>query len=125
MKFIDDHDINDVVFVTTDAHFPAILKYKADINGDGDPVNVYEIVCGPLSAIRFGIPGIPLPKFDPSFQPTILYVEGGILNFAYFKIYKGGDSLMHLTASIIGEDGQPRYGSLIDLIPHQIIGQNK
>jgi alkaline phosphatase D len=125
MKFIDDHDINDVVFVTTDAHFPAILKYNSDFNGDGDPINVYEIVCGPLSAIPVGIPGIPLPKFDPTFQPTILYVEGAILNFAYFKIHKGSDGLMHLTASIIGEDGQPRHGSLIDLTPHQNINQDK
>ena len=125
MKFIDDHDINDVVFVTTDAHFPAILKYNADVNGDGDPVNVYEIVCGPLSAIRFGIPGIPLPKFDPTFQPTILYVEGGILNFAYFKLYKGSDGLTHLTTSVFGQDGIPRHGSLIDLSPHQITNQNE
>ena len=44
MKFIDDHDIDNVVFVTTDAHFPTILKYNADVNGDGDSVNVYEIV---------------------------------------------------------------------------------
>ncbi|HEY7226976.1 MAG TPA: alkaline phosphatase D family protein [Nitrososphaeraceae archaeon] len=124
MKFIDDHDINNVVFVTTDAHFPAILKYNADVNGDGDPVNVYEIVCGPLSAIRFGIPGIPLPKFDPTFQPTSLYVEGGILNFAYFKIHKGSDGLMHLSISILGEDGRPRHGSLIDLGPNQNTNQN-
>jgi alkaline phosphatase D len=31
MKFIDDHNINDVVFVTTDAHFPAILKYTLTV----------------------------------------------------------------------------------------------
>jgi alkaline phosphatase D len=119
MKFIDDHDIDNVVFVTTDAHFPAILKYNADVNRDGDSVNVYEIVCGPLSAIPFGIPGIPLPKFDPTFQPTILYVDGGIFNFAYFKINKDSDGLMHLTTSIIGEDGNPRPGSIIDLGPYQ------
>jgi hypothetical protein len=125
MKFIDDHDIDNVVFVTTDAHFPAILKYNADVNRDGDSVNVYEIVCGPLSAIPFGIPGIPLPKFDPTFQPTILYVDGGIFNFAYFKINKDSDGLMHLTTSIIGEDGHPRYGSVIDLAPNQNINQNE
>jgi len=125
MKFIDDHNINDVVFVTTDAHFPAILKYNADVNGDGDPINVYEIVCGPLSALRFGIPGIPLPMLDPTFQPAILYVEGGIFNFGYFKIQKGNDGLIHLTASIIGEDGLPRPSSHIDLTPHQNINQSK
>jgi alkaline phosphatase D len=125
MKFIDDHDIENVVFVTTDAHFPAILKYNADVNRDGDSVNVYEIVSGPLSAIPFGIPGIPLPKFDPSLQPTILYVDGGIFNFAYFKINKGSDGLMHLTTSIIGEDGHPRKGSIIDLKPNKSTNHNE
>jgi alkaline phosphatase D len=125
MKFIDDHNINDLVFVTADAHFPAILKYTADVNGDGDPINVHEIVSGPLSAIRYGTPGIPLPKLDPTFQPTILYIEGGVLNFGHFKIQKGNDGLIHLTASIIGEDGLPRPNSHIDLTSHQNINQNK
>jgi alkaline phosphatase D len=125
MKFIDDHNIDDLVFVTADAHFPAILKYTADVNGDGDPINVHEIVSGPLSAIRYGILGIPLPNLDPTFQPTIMYIEGGILNFGYFKIQKGNDGLNHLTASIIGEDGLPRPNSQIDLTPHQNIDQKK
>ena len=122
LKFIDDHNINDVVFITTDAHFPAVLKYNADVNGDGDSVNVYEIVCGPLSAIRFGIPGIPLPTFDPTFNPTILYLEGGIYNFGYFKIQKGNDGLTHLSVSIRGQDGLPRPGSVIELTPNHNIG---
>lgn len=117
MKFLDDHNISNVVFVTTDVHFPSILKYNADVNGDGDPVNVYEIVSGPISAIRFGIPGLPLPMLDPTFQPTILYVEGGIFNFGYFKVQKGNDGMIHLIASIIGEDGTPRPNSHLDLRP--------
>lgn len=119
MKFIDDEDIKNVIFITTDAHFPAILKYNADVNGDGDPVNVYEIVCGPLSAIRYGIPLIPLPTLDPTFRPVILYLEGGIYNFAYFKIQRDNDGLAHLSVSIIGEDGLPRPGSNIDFTPDQ------
>ena len=93
MKFIDDQDIKNVIFITTDAHFPAILKYNADVNGDGDPVNVYEIVCGPLSAIRYGIPQIPLPTLDPTFRPSILYLEERIYNFGYFKIHRDNDGL--------------------------------
>lgn len=117
MRFIDDNNIKNVVFVTADAHFPIMLKYNADVNRDGDPVNIYEIVCGPLSAIPYGIPGIPLPRLDLTFQPTILYVEGGIFNFGYFKIQKVNDGLVHLTASIIGQDGVIRPNSHLDLAP--------
>ena len=124
MKFIDDNDIKNVVFVTTDVHFPATLKYSADVNGDGDPVNVYEIVSGPLSAFRFGIPGAPLPMLDPTFQPTILYVEGGISNFARIQIQKQNDGNVHLTADIIGEDGHARVGSHLDLVPQEKIMHN-
>lgn len=44
MRFMYDNNIKNVVFVTTDAHFPIMLKYNADVNRDGDPVNIYEIV---------------------------------------------------------------------------------
>jgi alkaline phosphatase D len=119
MKFIDDNNIINVVFVTTDVHFPAIIKYNADLNGDGDPVSVYEIVSGPLSAFRFGIPGSPLPMLDPTFRPTILYVEGGIFNFAHLKIEKRSDGNVHLLADIIGQDGMVRPNSHLDLLPEE------
>jgi alkaline phosphatase D len=121
MKFIDDNNIKNVVFVTTDVHFPAILKYNSDVNRDGDPVNVYEIVSGPLSAFRFGLPGAPLPMLDSTFQPSILYVEGGIYNFAYIKIEKQSDGNVHLLADIIGEDGVARPNSHIDIVPQESI----
>lgn len=44
MRSIYDNNIKNVVFETTDAHFPIMLKYNADVNRDGDPVNIYEIV---------------------------------------------------------------------------------
>jgi alkaline phosphatase D len=118
MKFIDDNQIKNVVFVTTDVHFPAILRYNADINDDGDQIDVHEIASGPLSAFRFGIPGVPLPMLDPTFQPTLLYVEGGISNFAYTQIKKQNDGNTHLTVDIIGEDGIPRPNSNLDIVPH-------
>ncbi len=117
MKFIDDNQIRNVVFVTTDVHFPAILKYNTDMNGDGDGVDVYEIISGPLSAFRFGIPGVSLTMLDPTFQPTILYVEGGISNFAHIQIKKQPDGNAHLIASIIGEDGVVRPNSSLDIVP--------
>jgi alkaline phosphatase D len=117
MRFIDDNNIKNIVFVTTDVHFPAILKYDTDLNGDGKPTNVYEIISGPLSAFRFGVPGVPLPMLDPTFHPTILYVEGGLFNFAHIQLQKQGDGKTHLITDIIGEDGLPRPNSRQDIIP--------
>jgi len=105
MKFIDDNNIKNVIFVTTDVHFPIILKYNADMNGDGDSSNVYEIISGPLSAFTLGIPSAPLLMPDPTFQPTIIYVEGGIFNFAYIQIIEGTEDKSHMIVDIIGADG--------------------
>ena len=116
MKFIDDNNIKNVVFVTTDVHFPIILKYNADMNSDGDSVNVYEIISGPLSAFTFGSLSSPLLMPDPTFQPTILYVEGGIFNFAYLQIAKGTDGKSHMLVDIIGAEGIARLNSHLDLI---------
>ncbi|MFB5600735.1 MAG: alkaline phosphatase D family protein [Nitrososphaeraceae archaeon] len=116
MKFIDDNDIKNIIFVTTDVHFPAILRYDPDINGDGDTINIYEIISGPLSAFPFGLPFVPILMPDPTFQPTILYVEGGIFNFSYIRIYEDIDGKSHLLVDIIGEDGIPRPDSHLELI---------
>jgi len=52
---------------------------------------------------------------DPTFNPTIFYVEGGILNFAYIQI-EGIDGKSHMLVDIIGEDGIARPNSHLDLI---------
>ncbi|MGD1838452.1 MAG: alkaline phosphatase D family protein [Nitrososphaeraceae archaeon] len=116
MKFIDDNNIKNVVFVTTDVHFPIILKYNIDMNNDGDSVNVYEIVSGPLSAFPSGILSAPLLMPDPTFEPTIYYVEGGIFNFAYIQIIEDIDGKSHMLIDIIGEDGIPRVNSHLDIV---------
>jgi alkaline phosphatase D len=116
MKFIDDNNIKNVVFVTTDVHFPIILKYNRDMNGDGDSVGVYEIISGPLSAFTLGIPSAPLLMPDPTFKPTVFYVEGGIFNFAYIQIVEGTDGKSHMLVDIIGADGIARPNSHLDLI---------
>jgi hypothetical protein len=41
---------------------------NVDMNGDGDPVNIYEIVSGPLSAFILGIPSAPLLMPDLTFS---------------------------------------------------------
>ena len=58
------------------------------VNGDKDSVDVYEIISGPLNAFTSGIPIAPLLMPDPTFKPIIFYVEGGIFNFALYKLLK-------------------------------------
>ena len=116
MKFIDDNNIKNVVFVTTDVHFPIMLKYNVDMNHDGDPVDVYEIISGPLNAFTAGILSAPLLMPDPTFEPTIFYVEGGLFNFAYIQITKGNDGKSHMLVDIIGEDGISRLNSPLDIV---------
>jgi phosphodiesterase/alkaline phosphatase D-like protein len=56
LKFIDDHAINNVVFLTTDNHYTAInnLDYNATPGDASSPLvparNAFEIITGPLGA---------------------------------------------------------------------------
>ena len=63
-----------------------------DANNDGDKLVFHEIITGPLSAFRFGTPGgVPIPQLDTTFEPQILYEEGGIFNFGYIRIQSMGE----------------------------------
>jgi alkaline phosphatase D len=121
LAFLDEINIKNIVFVTTDVHFPANILYEIDANGDGDKLIFHELISGPLSAFRFGIPGgVPLPKLDTTFNPNILYEEGGIFNFGYVEIQKQPeDNLVHLTSRIVDENGFTRPNSLLELKPQQ------
>jgi alkaline phosphatase D len=120
-RFMDDSNIENVVFVTTDVHFPANILYEIDANDDGDKLKFYELISGPLSAFRFGTPGgAPIPKLDTTFNPKILYEEGGIFNFGHVEVQKKPeDNLVHLSTQVIDENGLARSGSLLDLKPQQ------
>jgi phosphodiesterase/alkaline phosphatase D-like protein len=124
LKFLDDNNIKNIVFVTTDVHFPSNIRYEVDTNGDGDKLVFHELISGPLSAFRLGMPGpggVPLPKLDTTFNPQILYQEGGIFNFGYVKIQKipegGSNDKAHLIAEVRDNGGLVRQNSLLDLIP--------
>jgi alkaline phosphatase D len=121
LRFLDDSNIENVVFVTTDVHFPANILYEVDANDDGDKLIFHEFISGPLSAFRFGTPGgAPIPKLDTTFNPKILYEEGGIFNFGHVEIQKKPeDNLVHLSTQVIDENGFARPGSLLDLKPQQ------
>jgi hypothetical protein len=62
--------------------------------------------------------GIPIPKLDTTFNPKLLYEEGGIFNFGYVKIQRTPeDNKVHLIAEVRSEDGLVRPNSLLDLAP--------
>ncbi len=112
--YIDENNLKNIVFVTTDVHFPAFIRYDFDLDNDGNNTIMYELVSGPLSAIRLGV---PLPALDKSFNPNLLYGEGNIFNFGYVKIMKDRDSKYHLIADIRDMDGKPREGSKLEIAP--------
>src|SRR5918999_766755 len=56
LGFIEEQDIKNIVFITTDVHFPAFIRYNFDLNNDGNVTEINELVSGPLNAIRGGIP---------------------------------------------------------------------
>jgi alkaline phosphatase D len=114
-RFIDEQDIKNIVFITTDVHFPALIRYNFDLNNDGNMTEIHEFVSGPLSAIRLGV---PFPILDETFNPSLLYGEGNIFNFGYIRIEDGSDNGQpHLIADIRDENGIVRPGSSLDLIP--------
>ncbi|MFL6486652.1 MAG: alkaline phosphatase D family protein, partial [Nitrososphaera sp.] len=119
LGFIDNQQIKNVVFITTDVHFPAFIKYNQDLNKDGNMTEIHELVSGPLSAFRLGV---PFPELDETFNPSLLYGEGNIFNFGYIRIgdrNENGDNndKPHLIADIRGENGVTRPGSQLDLTP--------
>jgi alkaline phosphatase D len=127
LRFVDDHNIKNIVFLTTDVHFPVFFKYNFDLNNDGNITDIYELVSGPLSASRTisladaSRLGAPFPKLDGTFNPSILYQEGTIFNFGYIRIEGGMENddngKPHLIADIRDENGMVRPGSLLDLTP--------
>ena len=121
LVFLDNSNIENVVFVTTDVHFPANILYEIDANDDGDKLIFHELISGPLSAFRFGSQGgVPIPGLDATFSPKILYEEGGIFNFGYVEVQKKPeDNLVHLTARIVDDKGLTRPNSSLDLKPQQ------
>jgi hypothetical protein len=108
------------VFITTDVHFPAVIKYGFDLNDDGNMTEIYELVSGPLSAIRLGV---PFPVLDETFNLNLLYGEDNIFNFGYIRIEEGEEDNRNngkpqLVADIRDENDIVRPGSMLDLIPH-------
>ena len=43
LRFIDEQGMKNIVFITTDVHFPVYMKYDFDLNNDGNTTEVYEL----------------------------------------------------------------------------------
>jgi hypothetical protein len=54
---------------------------------------------------------------DPAAHPTVLYAEGGLVNFGYVQIAAQADGKVHLMADVRDAQGARRAGSLVDLTP--------
>lgn len=101
LEFIDEQNLKNVIFLTTDVHFPAYIKYDFDLNKDGSTAQVYELVSGPLNAVRGGD---PFPILDTSFNPSLIYGEGNIFNFGHIRIERVDDK-PQLIVEIRDENG--------------------
>ncbi len=114
LKFLDDNRIDNVVFITTDVHFPANIVLSQDFNSDGNNLTLHELVSGPISA--WG-PARADP-LDPTVNAKYLYNEVKIFNFGYYKVQKNTvDGKAHFISEIRGADGLTRPGSQLDLTP--------
>lgn len=114
MRFLDDHQVKNVVFLAADVHFAAQLQYSIDPNGDGNPLIIHELIAGPLAAVRRQP---PLPNFDSTLRPVVLYAEGGLFNFGCVTIARQADGHPHLIAEVYDDRGERRPRATLDLKP--------
>ncbi len=113
LKFLDDNNIKNIVFVTTDVHFPANIKVDEDFNADGDKLKFHELVSGPLSAITLGVG----TRADPTINETFQYNESKIFNFGHITIHHLNSTTgkVSLSTEIIDNNGLVRPNSNITL----------
>ena len=113
LQRLDSLDVKNLVFISTDVHFAAQLRYEKDFDNDGEPLLFHEFLSGPLSAIRSPSP----PAFDPTLNPVVLYAEGGIFNYGTVRITTDGAPV--LTTDIRDQSGRIRPGSQLVLSPRE------
>ena len=70
LKFIKDHEIKNVVFLTADVHFTAAISYDPSLATFKDFNPFWEFVIGPINAGAFGAGNL-----DESFGPQYEYVR--------------------------------------------------
>lgn len=106
LYFIESHNIENVVFITGDAHWPYALSFDPDL--DGEP-NFYEFSSSPLSALPLG----PV-EVDQTFNPTVLYAEGAfggdLFNFGHIRVDDAGA----LTFTVFDAAGEERFSLTLE-----------
>ena len=113
LKFLDDHNIRNVVIVATDVHFPTNILVEDDPNHDGHKLIYHELISGPISAIP-----VKASPPSPTINATTTYQENKIFNFGYIKIQKErSDGKVHLLYEVLDENGLVRPGSNWDIPP--------
>jgi alkaline phosphatase D len=111
VRYMDAQDVHNVVFVATDVHSAAQLRYERDYDGDGDNLLFHELIAGPLSAIRGPAP----VTLDPTLGPVMLYGEGELFNYGTIRVSTGNQA--RLSADVRDEFGHVRPGSELTLEP--------
>ncbi len=100
--FLESHDIENVIFLAGDTHWPFAISYDPD--RDGSP-NFYEFGASPMSSI----PLAPPKHVDPTFGPSVLYAEGEfqgeLFNFGQISISENGK----LTFRVLDRQGKEHY----------------
>ena len=115
MRFLDEANIENVVFITTDVHLAAQIRYAFDADQDGDLLIFHELITGPLNAGT--APAVTQAQLDPTLNPKLLYAEGDLFNFGVVRTQQYADGTVHLVAEVRGEDGHVRPESGLDLSP--------
>lgn len=112
LRFLDQRNVKNVVFITADLHFPQATRHSQDYDQDGDALVFHEFVAGPLNA-RTGAPY----WLDRTTNPTSLYGEGNFFNFGFFQILPGAGGKAMLRAETVDAFGKARPSSVLLLKP--------
>eukprot|EP01130_Rhizamoeba_saxonica_P010709 TRINITY_DN4413_c0_g1_i1.p1 TRINITY_DN4413_c0_g1~~TRINITY_DN4413_c0_g1_i1.p1 ORF type:complete len:514 (+),score=103.28 TRINITY_DN4413_c0_g1_i1:122-1543(+) len=103
-----EHNVKNLLFITSDVHFPSALSY--DPQNTGDPA-FYEFGAGPMSSL-------PLPPSTPvenhPLRPTVLYSEGvfggDFHNFGEVEIEESG----RVRYKVIDKQGEEHFCISLD-----------
>jgi alkaline phosphatase D len=118
LRFMEAHDIDNPVWITTDVHFAEVFRYRPF--ADNPSFTVHELATGPLNAGIF-----PNRDFDATLSPERLFFHGPAtadavtswteakrwFNFGTLEVDEDGA----LTAGIVDTAGQPVFS--LELAP--------
>ena len=113
LKFLDERNIKNIIFITTNVHYAATVKVSQDFDRDGDLFTFDEMTNDPLSVYTTDKP-YPL---DPTINAMYLYSESALFNFGHIKIEKEQDDKYHFIYDVINSNNRIRTDSTLNLIP--------